>query len=109
MYRGAIYRRKNDYMNAIADFTAVIDSKESALEAEAYYERGVTYRELGDQERAKADLLRASALPIERGIRLIIESYLEDLGVPKLPRDKVPNAFNVFLGYADRRDESTGR
>jgi tetratricopeptide (TPR) repeat protein len=104
--RGRAYAGKQSYESAISDFTRVIDSKEPALEGDAYYYRGMTYGFMRDYERVKADFLRASALPTDRSIRRIIEGNLENLGVPKLPRDTVPNSFNIFLAYTDIRDKS---
>ena len=50
---GLVYYKKGDYDRAIADFNEAIRLKPDL--AEAYYNRGLAYDEIGEDTKAKAD------------------------------------------------------
>lgn len=66
--RGAIYYNQQKYDKAVQDFNEAIkiNSKSKySQEAKEYYNRGLCYQKLGDEEKAQADFAKAKELGYE--------------------------------------------
>jgi len=64
--RGEAYQGKGEYRRAVEDVDESIKLYPSYYNAEAYYDRGLAFRALGDQERADEDFARFKQLAAER-------------------------------------------
>ncbi|UCC95222.1 MAG: tetratricopeptide repeat protein [Candidatus Omnitrophota bacterium] len=61
--RGDVYRKMDQFMSAVEDFTAVIEQNPSKkLQADCYFLRGLAYRAMGKEDKMRADLEKAESL-----------------------------------------------
>ena len=62
-YRASAHFARAEFEQGIADFSRVIELDPG--EAAAYYNRGLSYQELGDADKAEADFAKAKELGYE--------------------------------------------
>ena len=70
---GDIYLKRKSYQKAIDQYTSILSK--NADSADAYYDRGLIYQEMGDTVRARADWRKAIRInPGHSGARLHLNS-----------------------------------
>ena len=76
-HRGICYMAKNDYANAIIDFTKAIDNEQ--LEALSYYNRGICYLNIEEIECSKRDLLKVLDSDCDENLKHSAQELIETL------------------------------